>query len=83
MVGADVHSEVHTPKGRMDSVVFTKERIFIFEFKMSGSPDDALQCIEDRNYIASLKHRNKKMVGVGVVFSLANKGIDSWKRKDY
>ena len=38
IVGSDIRSEVHTPIGRIDSIVVTPNRIFLFEFKMPPFP---------------------------------------------
>ncbi|NJN34644.1 MAG: AAA family ATPase [Saprospiraceae bacterium] len=78
MIGTDVRSEVHTPTGRMDTIVIANDRIFLFEFKMEGTAADAIQCIKDRNYAASLRHRNKPITAAGVVFSVKTKGVAEW-----
>jgi Predicted AAA-ATPase/PD-(D/E)XK nuclease superfamily len=78
MVGTDVRSEVHAPVGRMDTVIITTTRIFLFEFKMNETAEAAIQCIKDRNYAASLRHRNLPITGVGVVFSPVTKGVAGW-----
>ena len=79
MVGTDVRSEVHTPIGRMDTVVITSDRIFLFEFKMNETAEKAIQTIKDRNYAESLRHRNKPITAVGVSFSVKTKGVEDWK----
>jgi hypothetical protein len=79
MVGTDVRSEVHSPIGRMDMVVITKERIFLFEFKLNESVDAALQQIYDLNYAGSLRHRNLPITAIGVALSIEKKGITDWK----
>ena len=81
LIGTDVRSEVHTPIGRMDTIVITADRIFLFEFKIEGTAKDAIQCIKDRNYADSLRHRNKPIVGVGVVFSAKTKGVAEWDKE--
>jgi hypothetical protein len=78
MVGTDVRSELHAPVGRMDTVIITTNRIFLFEFKMNETAEAAIQCIKDRNYAASLRHRNLPITGVGVVFSPVTKGVAGW-----
>jgi hypothetical protein len=75
MIGTDVRYELHTPIGRADTVVITKEHIFIFEFKINESADDALQQIEDKRYADALRHRNLPIIGIGVSFQTAQKGI--------
>ncbi len=78
MVGSDVRSEVHTPIGRMDTVIITAKRIFLFEFKINETPTHAIQCIQDRHYAANLRHLNLPISGVGVVFSAKTKGVSDW-----
>jgi hypothetical protein len=82
MVGSDPRTEMHTPTGRMDTVIITNDRIFLFEFKVDGTAAEAIQCIKDRNYAASLRLRNKPITGVGVVFSAAIKGIAAWDKAE-
>jgi Predicted AAA-ATPase/PD-(D/E)XK nuclease superfamily len=82
MVGSDPRTEMHTSVGRMDTVIITNDRIFLFEFKIGGTADDAIQCIKDRNYAASLRLRNKPITGVGVVFSAKTKGVDVWDKAE-
>jgi hypothetical protein len=82
MVGSDPRSEMHTATGRMDTVIMTNERIFLFEFKRDGTAKAAIQCIKDRQYADSLRHRNKPITGVGVVFSTKKKGVADWDREE-
>ena len=82
MVGSDPRTEMHTPIGRMDTVVITKERIFLFEFKVNETAKEAIQCIKDRNYAASLRLRNLPITGVGVSFSAKTKGVADWAKEE-
>ena len=82
IVGSDVRSEVHTPTGRIDTIVVTKKRIFLFEFKVNETAQDALQCIEDRQYAASLRHRGLPITAIGVAFSPKTKGVHEWLQKE-
>jgi hypothetical protein len=82
MVGSDPRSEMHTSIGRMDTVIITANRIFLFEFKMNETPKDAIQCIKDREYADSLRHLNKPITGVGVVFSVEKKGVADWDKEE-
>jgi hypothetical protein len=66
----------------MDTVIITNNRIFLFEFKIKGTAEAAIQCIRDRNYADSLRVRNKPIIGVGVVFSTSKKGISAWERAE-
>jgi hypothetical protein len=82
MIGTDVRSEVHTPIGRIDTVVITADRIFLFEFKIDTTAKFAIQTIKERNYAANLRLRNKPITAVGVAFSAKTKGIDDWAFED-
>ena len=82
IIGSDVRSEVHTPIGRIDTLIITTTRIFLFEFKLNESAQDAIKCIEDRRYAESLRHRNLPITGVGVSFSPTTKGVHEWKQKE-
>ena len=82
MIGTDPRSEMHTPIGRMDTVVIMPNRIFLFEFKLNETAKDAIQCIKDRNYAASLRLRNLPITGVGVVFSPEKKGVVDWDKEE-
>ena len=82
MIGTDVRSEVHTPVGRIDTIIITAHRIFLFEFKMNETALDAIQCIKDRNYAASLRLRNLPITAVGVVFSTITKGVADWDKAE-
>jgi Predicted AAA-ATPase/PD-(D/E)XK nuclease superfamily len=82
MIGTDVRSEMHTSIGRMDTVVILSHRIYLFEFKLNETAHDAVQCIKDRNYAASLRLRNLPVTGVGVVFSTETKGVKDWSKEE-
>ncbi len=45
-IGIAVHSEASTSHGRADMVVFLGEQVFILEFKMADSADDAQTVLE-------------------------------------
>jgi Predicted AAA-ATPase/PD-(D/E)XK nuclease superfamily len=78
LLGVYVQAEVNSSDGRLDALVHTPERLFIFEFKLHDSAEDALQQIRNKDYAAAFRHFNKEIVGVGVKFSESEKGIDAW-----
>jgi hypothetical protein len=82
MVGSDPRSELHAHVGRMDTVLITPDRIFLFEFKLNETAKAAIKCIKDRNYVANLRHFNKPITGVGVVFSSKSKGVAEWGEEE-
>ncbi|MDZ7878470.1 MAG: PD-(D/E)XK nuclease domain-containing protein [Saprospiraceae bacterium] len=82
IVGSNVWSEVHTPIGRIDTMIVTPKRIFLFEFKLNETAEAAIQCIKDRHYADALRHRGLPITGVGVSFSTETKGVKEWKEEE-
>lgn len=78
LLGIYIKAEVNSSAGRLDAVVQTPERIFIFEFKLHDTPDAAIQQIKERDYAAAFRYLNKEIMGVGVQFSEKDKGIQAW-----
>ena len=85
--GFTVISEFQSIAGRSDTVVTTKDCVFIFELKMDkGRPfeevaEDALKQIDDNGYSERFAVSGKKMYKIGVVFSSEGKGMVGWKVK--
>lgn len=50
MLGFYAEVERETSNGRMDMTVQTKDYIYIFEFKLDGSADEALKQIDEKGY---------------------------------
>ena len=80
MLGLVCKNEVHTANGRMDSVIFAGECIYILEFKVDKPVTDAMWQIEDKDYALIYSGSGKKIVKIGVVFSRETRNIIEWKR---
>lgn len=50
LVGFYVKAEYHTSEGRVDLVLQTDRYIYVMEFKLEGSAEEALQQIEAKHY---------------------------------
>jgi len=91
LLGYYIQSEVKSAIGRTDAVSRTKDRIYIFEFKVDGSAEDALRQIDDKGYLiphkaeyssastSSATKAGMELVKVGVNISTQTRSIDSWK----
>ena len=55
LLGYYIQSEVKSAIGRADAVCRTKDRIYVFEFKVDGSAEDALRQINDKGYLIPYK----------------------------
>ena len=71
--------ERHTTDGRMDMLIKTADYIFIIEFKLDKSADEAIQQIEDMQYAKPFEQDGRKIYKIGVNFSTKTKCIDGWK----
>ncbi|MBO4381504.1 MAG: ATP-binding protein [Bacteroidales bacterium] len=79
MVGFYTDTERHTSDGRMDMVVQTADYIYIFEFKLDKSADEALAQIEEKQYTLPFANDPRKLYKIGVNFSSETRRIESWK----
>lgn len=80
LVGANVDVERRTSQGRMDMVLDSPKAIYIIEFKYGGSPEKALQQIDEKQYVLPFENslNRKPIVKVGVNISPETRNIDSW-----
>lgn len=78
LVGAMIDAEVKTSRGRIDAVIKTADCIYIFEFKLHGSAEDALQQIHDKQYAAPYRDDPRKKLLVGVEFSETERNLGAW-----
>lgn len=81
IIGANINSEVNTNKGRIDAVLETQEHIYIFEFKIDKSADEAILQIESKGYAEKYHGSNKRIHLVGVAFSSNDRNISSYSEK--
>ncbi|MDR0629048.1 MAG: ATP-binding protein [Treponema sp.] len=79
MLGLRCRSEVRIVAGRIDTLVETKGYVYCFEFKLSGTAEDALKQIEDKVYLLPWQGSGKRLIKVGVVFDHEKRNIGSWK----
>ena len=67
-LGFDIQSEVLTSKGRIDLVIITKDRVFIFEFKFEKSGEKALEQILEKRYYEKYLHLHKEITSYRSIF---------------
>ena len=69
-------------EGRVDCIVETPQYVYIFEFKLDGSAEDALQQIEEKGYARSFLADVRPVYKIGVNFSSKTGTIEGWKSSD-
>ncbi len=70
-------AEVRTNKGRIDMFLETSSHIYIFEFKLNDSAENALKQIIDNKYSEAYLSSNKQIVLIGVGFDIAARNISN------
>ncbi|OUO12418.1 hypothetical protein B5F91_14685 [Bacteroides sp. An322] len=63
----------------MDCIVETPDYIYIFEFKLDGTADEALRQIEEKGYARPYESDERTLYKIGVSFSSQTGTIDGWK----
>ena len=74
-----VRTEVQQSQGRADCIVETARYVYVFEFKLDGTPDEALRQIVAQGYTRPYAADGRRVRAVGVNFSSATGTIDGWK----
>lgn len=82
LMGQYVDSEVKTAIGRADVVIKMQNAIYVFEFKMDSTPEEALAQIDTKQYAIPYQTDGRRVVKIGVNFDSATRTIGEWKIKE-
>ena len=80
-----VHTEEASAAGRSDMVVETEGAVYVFEFKLDGTVEEALAQIDSKGYLipyetsAGANGRPKKLFKIGASFDSATRTLGGWK----
>ncbi len=80
LMGQFTDVEIRSACGRADAVVKTPAYIYVFEFKLNGTAEEALQQIDDKGYLIPYQADGRKLIKIGVEFSAAERNISRWLR---
>lgn len=79
LLGFYIRTEVKSAIGRADAVCYTDNSIYVFEFKVDGSAEDALKQIDEKGYMLPYKLEDgKTLVKVGVNISSRTRTVEKW-----
>ena len=78
LLGFYTKVEYHTSEGRIDLVLQTDKFIYIMEFKLNGTAEEALQQINDKHYALPFETDERKLFKIGVNFSAETRNIEKW-----
>ena len=78
LLGFYTRAEYHTSQGRVDLVVQTDKYIYVMEFKLEGTAEEALRQINEKQYALPFTADPRRLYKIGVNFSAALRGIEKW-----
>lgn len=78
LLGFYVQVEYHTSRGRIDLVLQTEKYIYVMEFKLEGSAEEALAQIDEKQYALPFASDPRILYKVGVNFNNQLRGIEKW-----
>ena len=74
-----VYTEKQQSEGRVDCIIETPNYIYVFEFKLDGTADEALQQIKDKGYTRPYATDSRPLYRIGVSFSSESGTVEDWK----
>lgn len=78
LLGQFAQTEVRSSHGRADAIVRTGDFIYVFEFKLNGTAEEALLQINDKDYLIPYSVENRRLVKVGASFDKETRNIGKW-----
>ena len=78
LLGQFVDAEVQSALGRADAVVKTANAVYVFEFKLNGTAEEALAQIDNRGYLIPYTAYGCRMVKIGAEFSKEERNLSRW-----
>lgn len=78
LMGFYTHTEYRTSRGRIDMVVETDRYIYIMEFKLHGTPADAMAQIREKEYALPFMDEGREIILIGAAFSHDKRNLGSW-----
>ena len=78
LVSFYVKEGYHTSEGRVDLVLQTDRYIYVMEFKLEGSAEEALQQIKAKHYARPFEVDSRQLFKIGINFDNNTRNIERW-----
>ena len=78
LIGFYVKAEYHTSGGRIDLVLQTEKFVYVMEFKLDGTAEEALLQINEKHYAQLFESNDRELFKIGVNFSAKTRNIEKW-----
>ena len=79
LLGRYVMTEQQTYKGRIDCKVETDHFVYLFEYKLDKTAEEALKQIDTKDYQLSFSADKRKLFKIGVSFDSEERKLADWK----
>lgn len=79
LMGQFTQAEVRSAKGRADAVVKTNDYIYVFEFKLDGTADEALRQIDNKGYLIPYTTDGRRVIKVGASFNAKERNLGEYQ----
>ena len=79
LIGARTQAECWTNRGRVDAVVETPCGIYVFEFNLNGTAEEAIAQIKEKGYHEKYLRAGKKVTLAGVAFDSEMRNLSDRK----
>lgn len=78
MMGLTVRTEIHSSRGRCDMQILTSGFVYIFEFKIDGTAEEAIAQIHEKGYAIPFEADSRTAFLIGANFSTDTRTLDGW-----
>ena len=82
IIGYSIHAEAKTSDGRIDAYIENGNNVYIFEFKLDKSADEALDQILKKEYYLKFQNSGKKITLVGANLDFETRRLKDFKTKE-
>ncbi|MDE6480499.1 MAG: PD-(D/E)XK nuclease domain-containing protein, partial [Muribaculaceae bacterium] len=77
-LGFEPQAELQTCNARIDMIMQTRRYIYIFELKTDGTPQEAIDQINEKGYHLPFISAGKQIIKIGANYSSTLNNIESW-----
>ncbi|MCD8388535.1 MAG: ATP-binding protein [Bacteroidales bacterium] len=81
MLSVDSRSEIEITGGRIDMVVRCKHYLYVMDFKLDGTPQEALNQIDTKEYLLPWQADGHQVFKIGIVFSSHTHNISGFESR--
>jgi hypothetical protein len=78
MLNFYVRTQVKVAGGRVDMVVWMPDTTYVFELKVNGTAQEALEQIDTKDYALPYQSEGRKVIKIGVKFNPETRFPEEW-----